>query len=376
MPHVEVVDCTIEEPNSPTPWMLSGTLGLEDELDVVHEYRSAVECRNYFPYKESFMFFEAQDAEGTNQQPLPSTVKDTYANYGLPNLREVRVRAGDEDDTIIPAWTIEPVLLNPNIKTLRTLGIDWYGQQDNLKWPTHQSNLEHLELRETIVDADSFKIIMTRCPKLKSLSVDLASLSRQADDPFYNLEIDLTRFGDVLRDHGGELEELCFSTFHHIEDDEQDVLGSLGSLRELTKLRHLKVDHEVLLGKFDTPQNIWRFRDVLPASLETLYLYNGRRSPYSYPGLEIPSDSNNLAVKTFLHKAKLCTPNLRKFVVEWYEYEDEDEDEGVGEEQWSRETIADGWDVKFVEEEFEYELWFPGFTMTHVVFSKKETGHS
>ncbi|KAM0299399.1 hypothetical protein ACHAPM_007440 [Fusarium culmorum] len=267
---------------------------------------------------------------------------------------------------------------------------------------------------------------MTSCPKLKSLFIDLADLTKKCndgddggdDDPnvdsgarshyvsdsdddgqddhdspddtddadverICDIDISLTEFGDILREHGGNLEELSFSTFHCQQDLVLEVWGGIGSLRELTRLRHLKIHYWDLLGFLDGDDSeddpivsslkYERFSDVLPASIETLYLYNGKRHPYGYYQQDEADGSNSL-VKALLAEAETWAPNLRKVMVE--RWENKYQWEKLCEIQWSRETIDDRWDIRFAEGRFEYEVFSADFIMTLVILTKKEKGHN
>ncbi|RGP71541.1 hypothetical protein FSPOR_3247 [Fusarium sporotrichioides] len=373
-PNVELIDCTIGDRMSPMPWMLSSILSSEHMVD----FKDRRTEKHYKVLSEQAQFLlRHEQRKGDHQQPPTDVVRNLSVEHNpLPSLKEVRIKAKDVSKGFIPAWTIEPILLNPNLKVLRTLGIDWYmEEEDSFKWPTHQSNLECLDLKETIAESDTLKTIMTRCPKLKSLSVDLANLYRRGDgdddgddEPIYDFVIDLTEFGGVLRKHGGNLEELSFSTFHHGDEYDENTMGGFGSLRELTKLRILRAEYDNLLSEFEGNFYIERFSDVLPASIETLHLFNGRRTPPIFCGPEILNASH--FVKALLTEAETCTPNLRKVVVEWWGSVSLEEE--FCERDWSRETIDDTWDVKFMKGNFEHEYHIEGYVMTLVILIKKK----
>ncbi|KAL6925281.1 hypothetical protein FSHL1_002526 [Fusarium sambucinum] len=301
-----------------------------------------------------------------------------------PNLKEIRIRAKDIREAFVPAYSLDPIFFNSNVKTLRTLGIDWYicgWTRPGYEW--YPCDLECLELKQTVTDASTFKVIMTIFPKLKSLSVELADLCQKVhdgdSDPIHDFDIDVDRFGDVLREHGGNLEEFSFSTSHFQNDfNKWFIRGSIGSLHGLTKLRHLKFEYGDFLGEFaignidDDSYQVGlheeRLSDILPTSIETLYLYNGQRRPTKFPGSHIANASNPI-IKAFLAESETCAPNLQKVVVEWFE--SESTWGKICKRDWSRETIDDRWDITLVKEEFDYLMYAEGCEMAHVIFTKR-----
>lgn len=82
----------------------------------------------------------AQSRKHTVRNTLKTDTRDTarasFANYGLSNLEEVRLRTGDSRHYTTSVHSIEAILLHPNLKTLRLLGINWLQRSlDLLKWP-------------------------------------------------------------------------------------------------------------------------------------------------------------------------------------------------------------------------------------------------
>ncbi|EKJ78249.1 hypothetical protein FPSE_01710 [Fusarium pseudograminearum CS3096] len=422
-PQVELVECEMANCKSGIPWMLSGILGLEDKVDFHNEIRR-IDDRFAFLVEEAKLFFNS-DPRNMNTQ-LTGRLRNKSVNYSpLQNLREVRIMAKDVKEAFLLAWSIEPILLNPNLKTLRTRGVDWYmDEKEMFVWPTHQSNLECLDLQQTILDGNTLKKIMTRCPKLKSLFIDLADLYTKRDDsvpddnlrggrshygsdsddeeqyddgsfsdpdarhgdPVCDVDVNLTDISNVLREHGGNIEELAFCTFLYEQDWIYYSWGGIGSLRELTKLRYLKIEHWKLLGSQDddlydnhsmnssAPSLKYkRFSDVLPASIETLYIYNIDVHPGASYKID-EAETINALVKAFLAEAETWAPNLQKIVVEWWQSTWKWED--FCERDWSRETVDDGWDIKFIEAPFEHELPEEHHKMIHVILTKKEKGRN
>ncbi|KAL6925280.1 hypothetical protein FSST1_002554 [Fusarium sambucinum] len=435
-PQVQLVDYTMTRAKPCIPWLLSGRADLKDKIKNLRRVATLMGDRPD-SLREGVEVYSSPDQPNANQQAITNAPRNISEGFDpFPNLKEVRVRAEDIRKAFLPAWLIEPILLNPNVKTLRTFGVDWYmGKKRIVLWPKHRSNLECLDLQDTILNANALKSIMIRCPKLKSLSFEFADLYRKVErsnylghvgtsyhggsgddgngydgshagssnyydhsrDPIYYMAINLVEFGNILRKHGGNLEELSVSTFHFKNSNVFNHLeGHIGTLRELTNLKHVKIECFDLIGlkypPFDDDDAtifLWddcrlvndRLSDVLPASIETLYLYNrARYVPLDYQAFK-DIGGTQCFVKAFLAEAEICAPNLRKVTVEWLQSLFRCEKLGekmrkefcemLCENYWSRETIDDGWDVEFVKEKFEVEHCHDGYEMTLVVLTKK-----
>ncbi|KAF7563178.1 hypothetical protein G7046_g955 [Stylonectria norvegica] len=212
---------------------------------------------------------ERTDSAGN---PIPK-----LRNTLLPNLREVRVRTADCVDNTSGVFEIEWILLHPGLERLRLLGFDWTSEEiRKLKWPATRYNLQLLQLKECIVDDNSLLHILLQCEHLRSLSIELCDSRREGSDREDHWEVDLYRFGDILREHGTRLEELDLHTIEY--KGANSTAGRLGHLHRLTSLKHLKVVKEDLASSIwhpssDTELPALRLQDVLPRSLETLYLH-------------------------------------------------------------------------------------------------------
>lgn len=249
MPYVQTVDVSTSRDANVTTSLLSGCLHMDparvskdDTGEMVTSWKKAVGRPNFFP-----------------------------------NLKEVILRTSGTTDGSTPAYEVEPVLLHPTLKTLRLLGVDWtrVGMR-GMVWQEERSNVEVLELKECLLDAAGLKDVLTRFPSLKSLSIQFADFQRV--DSRQQWEVDLEEFGRVLREHGAKLTRLHFHTLEYETVGSKE--GVLGSITPLASLRHLRTTKHDLVG---TP---WRnrrtgelraaipLREVLPASLETLYLYH------------------------------------------------------------------------------------------------------
>ncbi|KAH7175061.1 uncharacterized protein B0J16DRAFT_292981, partial [Fusarium flagelliforme] len=336
MAQSQFVDCTVPCVESPLPFMLSGCLGVEDGLLIqIHQEEEDHEDGH-------------QDNDKTNHKHAPMIMGNMSADYSFPNLTEVRIRAGGSEG-VLSALVIEPILLHPTLKILRTLGIDWTGDTSRqLRWPDRASNLRCLDLKESVIDATGLRSVLTRCPNLKSLSIQLADLSREEDMEEDSWIVNLNDFGDVLRQLGRGLGEFDFHT--HDYSDNHPTEGRLGLLQDLSSLKHLKIDKEVLLGVPREPgeevgRPALRFHEVLPPSLQTLYLhwcetfggswYRSRREI-------VNKEIHELIIQNGL-------PDLREIRVERFYNE-------TGEGEWAPDLRVDGWEVT-VENEHLWETY-------------------
>ncbi|KAM0299400.1 hypothetical protein ACHAPM_007441 [Fusarium culmorum] len=121
-PQVELVECEIANSKSGIPWMLSGILGLEDKVDFYNE-NGRIDDRFAFLVEEAKLFFKS-DPRNMNTQ-LTGLVRNKSVNCNpLQNLKELRIMAKDVKEAFLPAWSSEPILLNQNLKMLRTRGVD------------------------------------------------------------------------------------------------------------------------------------------------------------------------------------------------------------------------------------------------------------
>lgn len=371
MPLVQVVDCTTEGLAVPFYWLLSTRTDMR---------------RPVCPIDPRSIFFNYEDEDGGIEDQGIS--KATFANYSFPNLTDVRIRAVVGEKDIQSAWVIEDLIFNPSLKILRTFGTAWYGEELScFKWPAHKNyNLEYLDLMETYIDAEGLMTVLTRCPNLTGIAIRLPDEYRKLlyqyeteDSENADCIINLDDFGNVLRKFGQNLEEVDFNTFFY-DSYSADYLcrspisGIIGSLRELKSLRHLKLSKEALIGG---SESLLRLSDVLPESIETLYLHCGK--VYE---LEDWVEFERELYKQEVYKLLLDgMPNLREIRMEryddWHEfgqynpnlddvsYFDADDPEDYcnpeeldyfrseyiypKEAEWPAELHVNGWDVDIVE---------------------------
>ncbi|KAG4260747.1 hypothetical protein FPRO04_04371 [Fusarium proliferatum] len=271
MPHIQVVDCTIGNKPSMLPWLLSASphsgrpLGWLERLNrgEVSDDEYYVKNSKEYDFSDEEDFVIGYEKELSIEEYHQKGVsKGTFANYCFANLTEIRIRAVENPGAIEHAWTIEPLLLNSRLKILRTLGTAWYGYSlTYFVWPEYNYNLVYFDLMESYVHAQGLTTILTRCPKLKGISIRLPDEERQTPIAYDDLggyvdeedcTLNFNGFGDVLRNHGQNLEEFDFNTFFfesystHYRDRGPGE-GILGSLRELRFLKHLGVSKEALI---------------------------------------------------------------------------------------------------------------------------------
>ncbi|KAM0345770.1 hypothetical protein ACHAPU_006123 [Fusarium lateritium] len=373
MPKLSRVSFTIEESSSPAAWMLCGTLGLEEEI-ASRPYHSEDESEDEESDDDDGFY---EDGEG--EQLSPSCLKGAYVNYGFPYLTEVWVKTIGSQGGNTPAWVIEPLFLHPTLKTLRTLGIDWYDEEHSrLKWPTRESNLEYLYLEEAIIDATGFQSILQRCRKLKGMTVNLADWPRKGHsrELYEDWFVDLDGFGNALRLYGQGLEELNLRTADYDRNintvmdtdfDDYPNEGRLGSLRTLTSLRHLKVTEAQLLG-VEKRGNSLAFSEALPDSIETLHLHMhfSYRDGQNYrSGCDTPATA--LHVNRNIHALMLegKVPKLREIQIERHS-----EDEFTT--KWPAELEVEGWKAKYANERRWRKCLGSGRVNTIITLSKTQ----
>lgn len=341
MPQSRLIDCTLHRHDTPSLLMLSGCLGIE-------EY--------------SLGDLEGQDREdldgtkthGHQGNSLPKGIPSAYT---FPHLTEVRIRTANYE-SVTSFSTIQPIFRHPTLKRLCALGIDLLGiDKKPLMWPTEESNLQYLDLKESIIDAAGMRDILTRCPGLKGLSIEMAPHHRESVYHDENWEVDLEEFGNVLRQFGQHLEDFAIHTNNY--DINHSTQGRLGSLETLISLRHLKTGKDELLGPtaglFEVTETpALRFDQALPPFLETLFLY-----PCSYRY----DTRTRAANEELLGSITRCEiSNLREIQVELNYYETEIE--------WDLDSKVTGWVASFTNEYFQDIPESSGRTRTIVVLSR------
>ncbi|KAJ0104414.1 hypothetical protein J7T55_010878 [Diaporthe amygdali] len=240
----------------------------------------------------------------------------SFANYGLPDLEELRLRTGDCTDNSTYIHSIEAALLHPNLKVLRLLGIDWLQKSLRLlKWPDEPCSVQLLELKENLIEASSLRHIFSRFTSLRTLLIHLADCRRYMyDTDEIEWEVYLNEFGSILRELGQDLVEFSLHTTNFESDGICE--GHLGSLREMRSLRHLKVIYTDLVNtRVEPSEQVSKLVDVLPPSLETLHLHwDDRHCGQEY--YKRRCEYVNQGVTELLEHGHM--PNLRQVSIERY----------------------------------------------------------
>lgn len=293
----------------------------------------------------------------TSKSGGQGTAGTPYSDFGLPDLEEVRLRAGDVRRWTRPIHHVEHALLHPGLRTLRLFATKWLRESlELLRWPAAPRGVRHLELREAVVDGPSFRHILTNFTGLRTFLVHMGGPWRVKSSTHDEVEWDcrLDDIGSALRDLGGGLAELDLHTngYFKYRGEAARRGGVLGSLREMRALRRLSVVYDDLVAERSTQapeQAPAILAEVLPPSLETLHLH--------WDGQYLDEESYrrrcvtvNLAVRGLLEQGSM--PNLRQVSIERYDNKTlEGEFDG---------PVA-GWDMT-VESK---HLWSTYFTVRH-----------
>ncbi|KAM0541478.1 hypothetical protein ACHAPJ_013213 [Fusarium lateritium] len=276
--------------------------------------------------------------------------------YTFTNLTEVRIK-GSCCDGATPVFEIEPILLHPTLKRLRTLGIRWNWEENRrLRWPDRRSKLQYLDLKESIIDAAGLRNVLTRCPNLKGLLIEMAGSRREEDLSEDSWIVDLDDFGNILRELGRGLEELDIHTLAYKSNRCPD--GIIGSLQTLSSLKHLKIDEEDFLrARVMTPA----LNEALPPSLQTLYMHWGQEY-YFEDFHESERQRVNKAIHSLVMEGEFH--NLREIQVERYYNK-------TMEGEWNSELMLDGWDISVKNEHLWMRCGCSGCMRTILVLSRK-----
>ncbi|KAM0430047.1 hypothetical protein ACHAPT_006053 [Fusarium lateritium] len=243
MPNVRLVElCYHKEPSTILPWILGAWINSNED-------------------------------EPTGRDGRPNTV----ANH-LHNLEELRIVPGLGHRAIYITY-FESVLLHPTIRTLKLSQFDWTRNRiKDMQWPHHPCNLRQLNLDECLVDASTVSHVLSRCRKLEIFTIEMCNPEKAGVDLRTHgpglghshdgkWDVDLYEFGDALRELGQNLVRFDLGVFDY--EQTFGVTAKVGSLRNLTRLRHLAIARNTLVGQEDDSAAI-PLADVLPTSLETL----------------------------------------------------------------------------------------------------------
>jgi hypothetical protein len=204
------------------------------------------------------------------------------AAYPFTRLRELVIHNRNQETRcgLKPAG----LLAVPNLEILKAGGVFWDSLDTDRCNPGIYLNIRFMQLLDAIIDGAQLSDMLSRCPKLKELHI---SWGLSADD--WDDDLDFDSIGDALRRHGQRLErlELDFRKAY-LYAYEDDPMGRIGSLRKLTHLKVLRLQHDALIGRRgdghhsdddDVEDNTsidetLKLVELLPRSLEILQLYS------------------------------------------------------------------------------------------------------
>ncbi|KAH7254792.1 hypothetical protein B0J15DRAFT_549344 [Fusarium solani] len=188
------------------------------------------------------------------------------ASFLLALMPQLRITAA-QGQTCVYIDYFEPILLHPNLRTLKLSGFDWTEDRImDMEWPDYPCNLRQLNLDECIVDASTMRDVLSRCTKLEIFTItagnyDIANYSLYGD-----WKGGLYEFGDVLRELGQNLVRFELDTFAY--RDNRAATGKIGPLQSLKALTHLSIARNNCIGE-DDPSAI-PLAEALPTSIEVI----------------------------------------------------------------------------------------------------------
>ncbi|KAF4460542.1 hypothetical protein FALBO_12675 [Fusarium albosuccineum] len=306
MPNVRLVDLTSNLASQSLLWLLSGRQEMTHEMTRVRKIKKKTSLVD--SSDDNDMDIAKLDHYLAQARGVASYV---YGNYGLRHLEEVRIRYADASDFSISIADLEPALIHPRLKTLRLYGFNWLkGEIKMMKFPDEPWNLEYLEVKESLFDHNSLKSILTHCKSLKGLSMEMASCQRDFayEEGLWNL--DLARFGDVLRELSQDLETLDLDILGGTANSE--CKRRLGSLAQLKSLRHLGIHVGDLVPWQGGVGPDTILAGVLPESLQSVHLYWDANLFYDIVAKRY-RDRADLALVQFLTGNQF--PNMRRITI-------------------------------------------------------------
>ncbi|KAH8682017.1 hypothetical protein BX600DRAFT_447635 [Xylariales sp. PMI_506] len=190
------------------------------------------------------------------------------------------------------SWKRLDFLRLPNLQSLTCVRMNWnLLPQLNLENPL---GLRHINLDYVFMNTAQLSWLLSICPYLKILRVQWEASHELSLEN--NRGMDFGAIGDALRQYGTDLESLDL----HVDALNHREVGILGSLKELHKLRSLRISSTLVAGSQSRQENnnqLLQMKSLLPDSLESLALYDSRA--YDQVVVELPA---------FLQSKKL--PNL------------------------------------------------------------------
>ncbi|CAI6085855.1 unnamed protein product [Clonostachys chloroleuca] len=223
----------------------------------------------------------------------------------LSLLREVRVgRRGGYGPGLKRARNIEGVLLNPGLEILRLSAYRWTkGDVRAMKWNNVMNNITTLQLMNCLIDERGLANALRRC-RLRHLHIVMApDYGIGADE--YGTVRSFSGIGVALRKYGQSLESLDFESTRFRHGYYYVMIGHIGPLSELGRLKSLKMGVQDL-GEFDEGDEEelkMELRTSLPPTLESICVRrsgnNGRRVPLTLLTDEVFSELRTIEVEDY-----------------------------------------------------------------------------
>ncbi|CAH0017124.1 unnamed protein product [Clonostachys rhizophaga] len=197
-------------------------------------------------------------------------------------LSEVRVGFRGYGNVLERVQKIEGVLLNPGLRILRLSAFRWTKYEVRaMKWNNVMSNITTLQLKNCLIDERGLANALRRC-RLRHLHIALAG-DQDVGANRHPATLDLNEMGVALRRYGQSLESLDFDS---TEFGDYIMVGHIGPLNELSRLRNLKIclqdlgefdeeDEEDELDEQDEDNEAeleMELRTLLPSTLESIHI--------------------------------------------------------------------------------------------------------
>ncbi|CAG9990578.1 unnamed protein product [Clonostachys byssicola] len=192
----------------------------------------------------------------------------------MSRLREVRVGFRCDGSILERVQKVEGVLLNPGLEILRLSAFRWTKYEvEAMKWKNDTSNITTLQLKNCLIDERGLANALRRCRRLRHLDIALAGDNNNHLDT-----LNLNEMGVALRRFGQSLESLDFDS---TESGDYTMVGHIGPLSELSRLKSLKICPNDF-GKFEenevNEEELKReFKTSLPPTLQFIRIRPSRR---------------------------------------------------------------------------------------------------
>ena len=213
---------------------------------------------------------------GLNHALAPARLQGTVDRPdGLGKLKEVHLSTtGDAED-----WDVQTAGQALRWPSIEKMTIDeLHGGtriEPNLGYPTFQSTLKMLDVKDAIINEMDLEPLLKVCPQLTSFSMKwnehfdvyrspdwpaLARILAESNPLLEELRLDIAPFED--------LREVCLERTFEVNNE------GLGDLNDFKHLRKLFVPYFALFGVFDNPQErrgqTLTLAQLIPTSLEEL----------------------------------------------------------------------------------------------------------